>query len=378
MPRITISYRRNDSGVITGRIFDRLALRYGRDAVFRDIDNIPPGVDFREHINHVLNETEVLLAIIGPAWLGSRAGQNRLNDEADAIRAEIEISLRKQLPLIPVLVLGAGMPSVSELPASIQDFAYRNAVRVDSDQDFDVHMARLTRALDTLLQGAGGRLTTHSDADSTSSSRIKATWHSRTRLGILALSVLSIVAFAGLYTSDYWAWKTDQFELLFWQTATQTGSTEDFKAYIREYPQGHFASLAQNRLTNIKATQTPSAPEPEPITRKPVPALSTIGPTPKPLRSPDLSGTVSAIANAARIRVDGRWIELYGISDPTSNDSSHVAAIIRYLSPTKGMVECYQKIEGKYQCYAGEEDLALKAIQAGFARAAPDAPAAYR
>ncbi len=40
MPQIIISYRREDSGVITGRIFDRLVARYGRDAIFRDIDNI--------------------------------------------------------------------------------------------------------------------------------------------------------------------------------------------------------------------------------------------------------------------------------------------------------------------------------------------------
>jgi hypothetical protein len=36
MPRITISYRREDSGVITGRIFDRLVTRYGRDSIFSD------------------------------------------------------------------------------------------------------------------------------------------------------------------------------------------------------------------------------------------------------------------------------------------------------------------------------------------------------
>jgi len=41
MPRITISYRRDDTLDITGRIFDRLAAHFGREAVFRDIDNIP-------------------------------------------------------------------------------------------------------------------------------------------------------------------------------------------------------------------------------------------------------------------------------------------------------------------------------------------------
>src|ERR1700736_4436531 len=107
MARITISYRREDSGVITGRIFDRLAAHYGRDAVFRDIDNIPPGVDFRKHIGTILNETDVVLAIIGPKWIGPRAGQNRLASGADPVRVEIETALRKELPLIPVLVLRA-------------------------------------------------------------------------------------------------------------------------------------------------------------------------------------------------------------------------------------------------------------------------------
>ncbi|HTW52376.1 MAG TPA: peptidoglycan-binding protein [Stellaceae bacterium] len=156
MPRITISYRRDDSGVITGRIFDRLAAHYGRDAVFRDIDNIPPGVDFRQHIAKVLDESDILLAIVGPRWLGARGGQNRLDDEADPVRLEIETGLRKEMPVIPVLVLRAGMPKVGQLPDTVKDFAYRHAVQVDAGQDFDIHSARLIRAMDRILQQQGG------------------------------------------------------------------------------------------------------------------------------------------------------------------------------------------------------------------------------
>src|SRR5215212_7656221 len=108
MSRITISYRREDSGVITGRIFDRLVIRYGRDSVFRDIDSIPAGVDFREHINRMLDQSDVVLAIVGPRWTGPRAGQNRLANEADPVRVEVETALKKRVPLIPVLVLRAG------------------------------------------------------------------------------------------------------------------------------------------------------------------------------------------------------------------------------------------------------------------------------
>src|SRR5712691_10208779 len=160
MPRITISYRRDDSGVITGRIFDRLAAHFGRDSVFRDIDDIPPGVDFRKHISGVLDASDIVLAIVGPRWIGPRGGQSRLANAADPVRVEIETALRKDRPLIPVLVLRGSMPGVEQLPESLQDFAYRHAVSIDAGQDFDVHMARLIRAMDRTLEGAANEITT--------------------------------------------------------------------------------------------------------------------------------------------------------------------------------------------------------------------------
>jgi hypothetical protein len=152
MPRITISYRRDDSLDITGRIFDRLADHFGREAVFRDIDSIPPGVDFRRHIDRVLDESDIILAIVGPRWLGPDKEELRLASPADPVRLEIETALRKDKPLIPVLVSHAVMPHPDVLPASIQDFVYRNAVQVDSGQDFDVHVGRLIRAIERLLR----------------------------------------------------------------------------------------------------------------------------------------------------------------------------------------------------------------------------------
>src|SRR6266851_1092132 len=157
MPRITISYRRDDSGVITGRIFDRLATHYGREAVFRDIDDIPPGVDFRRHISGILDASDIVLAIVGPRWIGPRGGQSRLANAADPVRVEIETALLKDRPLIPVLVLRGSMPRVEQLPESLQDFAYRHAVSIDSGQDFDVHMARMIRAMDRILEGTAER-----------------------------------------------------------------------------------------------------------------------------------------------------------------------------------------------------------------------------
>src|SRR5262245_26217221 len=66
MPKILISYRRPDSGAITGRIRDRPAQHYGEDSVFMDIDNIPFGMDFRQHIGgDNPKEIEVLAGVEG-------------------------------------------------------------------------------------------------------------------------------------------------------------------------------------------------------------------------------------------------------------------------------------------------------------------------
>ncbi|MEA2938440.1 MAG: hypothetical protein QOC56_1944 [Alphaproteobacteria bacterium] len=152
MPKITVSYRREDSEAITGRIFDRLVTHYGKSSVFRDIDNIPPGADFRKHIADALNETDALIVVIGRKWIGTaRPGTARIHDEADPVRIEVETALQRGIAVIPVLVGDTRMPTATQLPKTLKEFAFRNAVRIDSGQDFDHHTDRLLRAMDRTL-----------------------------------------------------------------------------------------------------------------------------------------------------------------------------------------------------------------------------------
>jgi uncharacterized protein YecT (DUF1311 family) len=151
MSKIAISYRRSDSEDITGRIFDRLVQQFGKQTVFRDIDNIRPGIDFRTQIAEALRTTDVLLVMIGPRWFGgATGGQRRIDDEADPVRIEVETALKREIPIIPVLVGGIEMPKTKQLPESLRDLAYRHAVTVDSGRDFDHHVEGLVRALDQL------------------------------------------------------------------------------------------------------------------------------------------------------------------------------------------------------------------------------------
>jgi uncharacterized protein YecT (DUF1311 family) len=153
MAKIAISYRRSDSQDITGRIFDRLAQHFGKDTVFRDIDSIQPGIDFRTQIAEALRTTDVLLVVVGSAWFGQDKDKaNRIDNEADPVRIEVETALKRDIPIVPILVGGTRMPEPHELPQSLRDFSYRHAVTVDGGRDFDHHMEGLVRSLDRMLQ----------------------------------------------------------------------------------------------------------------------------------------------------------------------------------------------------------------------------------
>lgn len=152
MAKLFVSYRRDDTVGLAGRIYDRLAAHFGRDAIFMDVDAIPFGVDFRKYLNDAVGRCDVLLAIIGKDWLSiSREGKRRLDDPSDFVRIEIESALQRGIPVIPLLIEPATMPRDNELPEPLQDLAYRNAAEVDPGRDFHSHMDRLIRGVDYLL-----------------------------------------------------------------------------------------------------------------------------------------------------------------------------------------------------------------------------------
>lgn len=143
MPDIFLSYRRQDSSSATGRLADRLEEHFGPGRVFRDHTSISPGDDFTEAIRRAVSTSTVMLAIIGPQWLtaSDAQGRRRLDQSGDFVRREIETALQAGVPVVPVLVEGASMPSRAELPRPIGELWRINAVelsesrwRFDTDQ----------------------------------------------------------------------------------------------------------------------------------------------------------------------------------------------------------------------------------------------------
>lgn len=151
--KIFISYRRIESATIVGRIYDRLVSCFGKEFVYKDVDDVPPGVDFRKHLIQSLLDSGVLLIVIGKDWLtvSDQNGDPRLNDPHDYIRIEIETAIENRLKIVPVLVNDSVMPKPDQLPLSISDIAYIQAATIREDPDFNTDVNRLISKTSEIL-----------------------------------------------------------------------------------------------------------------------------------------------------------------------------------------------------------------------------------
>ena len=151
MPGIFISYRREDSAGYTGRIYDRLSARFGKDQIFMDIDT-ELVVDFVDVINEKVGFCDVLVSVIGRNWLTvtNSEGQRRLDNPEDFVRLENEAALERNVPVIPALVGGATIPRKSDLPEALANLTRRHAIEI-SHTRFDQDMDRLIRGLERIL-----------------------------------------------------------------------------------------------------------------------------------------------------------------------------------------------------------------------------------
>jgi hypothetical protein len=153
MRAIFISYRRNDAEGQAGRLFDDLTQHFGDDSVFMDVAAIEAGRDFRRVIDEHVASCGVLLAIIGKNWLTetNEAGMRRLDDPMDFVRLETASALKRDIPVVPVLVQGARMPRVDELPDNLKELPYRNGVELTHAR-WDSDLQLLIKALRPFVQ----------------------------------------------------------------------------------------------------------------------------------------------------------------------------------------------------------------------------------
>jgi hypothetical protein len=152
MSGIFINYRRDDAPGVAGRLYDYLAKTFSRRELFIDVDAIKPGFDFVKQLDSQVSQCDIMLALIGPQWLGleDEHGRRKLYGDKDYVRIEIASALRRDIPVIPVLIHGAKMPAEDELPEDLKSLARRQALELRHTRfasDADAIAASLKAAL---------------------------------------------------------------------------------------------------------------------------------------------------------------------------------------------------------------------------------------
>ncbi|MGC1799995.1 MAG: CHASE2 domain-containing protein, partial [Solirubrobacterales bacterium] len=128
-----ISYRRHESAWAARILRDELVERFGSNSVFMDTASLYAGQEWPRRIQDALRGCSVMLALIGESWMAhdGAGGAQRIDDPRDWVRREIEAVLRRpDAIVVPVLLDGAAMPTSEDLPESLRELAYRQAVRV--------------------------------------------------------------------------------------------------------------------------------------------------------------------------------------------------------------------------------------------------------
>lgn len=141
MPKVFISYRREDSSGHVGRLQERLRSELGRKKIFVDVDSIRPGSDFAQTIEKSVNTADVVLIVIGKEWTFAKNedGTRRLDNPDDYVRKEVVKALMSRAKVLPVLVNGTKMPSPDDLPEPLKPLATMSAIELrDTRWDADV------------------------------------------------------------------------------------------------------------------------------------------------------------------------------------------------------------------------------------------------
>jgi hypothetical protein len=154
-----VNYRRDDARDMAARIRDRLAAAFGDANVFMDVDNLLAGQRFDRELEKALDQTDVLLAVIGPGWLELLA-ERADSGERDYVRAEIAGALQRGIVVIPVLIERTPLPRADALPGDIRDLVLHHK-HVVSHEQFGRDLAGLIRAIREARKAAhaeaGGR-----------------------------------------------------------------------------------------------------------------------------------------------------------------------------------------------------------------------------
>ena len=141
----------------------------------------------------------MLLVVIGRGWLDAadEGRRRRLDLATDFVRVEIESALERNIPVIPLLVDGAGVPPAEKLPPSLANLTYRNGIPIRYDPDFHPDVDRLIAGLTRMQSGANNHGKTAVLPDPAHWKRVAT---------VAGVSAALLLAVATIVTGSYLGW----------------------------------------------------------------------------------------------------------------------------------------------------------------------------
>lgn len=146
---IFISYKRGADSAEAKQIFEAVGKAFSPGQVFMDIDGIPLGTDFVQHIRDSISGCSVVLLIMGEGLI-KRFDELRRND--DFMRIELEAALaRDNVRIVPVLFDGVRMPAEQDWPEELSALARRGGMSIPHEHSTVVINGRLIPELVKML-----------------------------------------------------------------------------------------------------------------------------------------------------------------------------------------------------------------------------------
>lgn len=147
MPDVFINYRTGDTEQAATTIERALSTRFGTERIYRASKSIPPGALFDENLIHSVRRSGVLLALIGPHWIGHPS----LRSADDWVRREIQEAFLCDIRVVPVLIgRRTEHPSKADLPGPLARLTDCQTLRYDHQND-EYDLKRIGDALATLV-----------------------------------------------------------------------------------------------------------------------------------------------------------------------------------------------------------------------------------
>lgn len=195
---VFLSYRRSDSAALARAVFEFLSRSVPGLHVFRDLDSIPHGIDFLGVIREEVEACDAFVALVGPGWLGAAddQGRPRLESESDFVRLEIELALRRGVPIVVALLDGAAPLARAGLPSAIAALADAPSIALSGES-----MEGLAETLARAGPAPRRALTVRERLDE--SSALALLLFSRWSLAAFALSAAALVL---LLAAGRWSW----------------------------------------------------------------------------------------------------------------------------------------------------------------------------